>query len=232
MTIADINTLSRFLCDADSTSYTDAKLLITVNNAYEETVGDLIALDSTWTFGDSNYTSLPTGLKTLVAGTAEYQFDSSQLTLLRAEIKDQNGDWHDLQPIDFQDIAGAVQEYESTNGLPWGYYKREDFIVLVPAPASANVTTTNGLKVYFQRTADLFTSGQVTTGTKTPGFASPYHQLLAYKAALPYCINYKKDRVAMLLNEIKRLHTGLLAFYGSRDRGSKKTLSPSPISFR
>lgn len=232
MTISDINLEIRSICDADSTSLTDATLLIRVNNAYEEIVGKLIALDKSWDFGDSNYTALPTGTSNLVAGTQAYQFNSGYLSVLRVEVKDDEGIWKLLEPIRLADITIAQPEYQKTNGMPVEYEKREDFILLYPAPAAADVTLTAGLKIYFQRTADVFTAAQVTTGTKTPGFASPYHILICYKAALPHLANYKKDRVPFVLSEINRLEKGLLDFYASRERDIFKTITTSPINFR
>ena len=118
MTISDINTETRSLCDADSTSLTNATLLIRVNNAYEEIIGNLIALNKNWNFGDSNYTALPTGLKTLTAGTQAYQFDSTYLNVLRVEVKDADGTWRLLAPIKLGDITVGQAEYYKTNGLP------------------------------------------------------------------------------------------------------------------
>lgn len=218
MTIADINAEIRSICDADSASLTDAVLLIRVNNAYEEIVGKLIALNREWNFGDSNYTSLPTGTKNLVDGTQSYQFDSTWLNVLRVEVKDAGGIWRLLNPIKLGEITVAQGEYQKTSGLPAEYELREDFIILYPPPSSNNVTLTTGLKVYSQRTADIFTSAQVTTGTKTPGFASPYHILICYKAALIYCASYKKDRVPFILSEITRVEKELLDFYAAKEK--------------
>jgi len=235
MHIADIITEARKLVDADSTSYLDADILRRVNIAYEEVVGKLIALDKNWNFGDSNYTSLPTGLKTLTAGTKEYTFDSTLLTIMGASVLDDSGLWHTLSLIDEMEIVKSgidLAEYEKTDGLPWAYAKRENFIVLYPAPAAAKVTVTNGLKVYFQRTADVFTAAQVTTGTKTPGFASPYHILLSMKAALPYAISYKPERVPYLLNEINRIEKEMIDFYSIRGKDEKAVMRNRGISFR
>lgn len=218
MTIADIVAEARLICDTDTTNYQAADMLRRVNAAYEEIVGKLIAVDKNWNFGDSNYSSLPTGTQNLVADQQDYTFDTTLLTLLRVEIKDANGIWQQLSPIDEFAITGAIPEYQKTSGLPLEYAKRENILRLFPAPASSKVTTTSGLKVYFQRTADVFTSGQVSTGTKTPGFASPYHVVLAYKAALPFCMSYKPDRVTGIMRKIAELEADMLRFYGSRDR--------------
>jgi len=235
VTISDIYSEIRKLVDADSTSYLDADILRRVNIAYEEVVGKLIVLDKNWNFGDSNYTSLPTGLSTLTAGTKAYAFDSTLLTVMGASVLDNSGLWHTLSLIDEMEIVKSgidLAEYEKTDGLPWAYAKRENFIVIYPGPAAAKVTVTNGLKVYFQRTADVFTAAQVTTGTKTPGFASPYHVLLSYKAALPYALSYKPERVAMIMAEIKRIEGEMLDFYVQRSKDEKAVMRNRGISFR
>jgi hypothetical protein len=105
-------------------------------------------------------------------------------------------------------------------------------ILLYPKPASGVVTLTLGLRVYFQRTASIFTSAEVTTGTKVPGFVSPFHVLLCYKAALPFAISYKKDRVPLFLNEINRLEKDLETFYSKREKDVRKIFKIGSIKFR
>lgn len=232
MNISDLYSETRKLVDADSVSYLDADILRRLNASYEEVVGKLIALDKKWLFGDTNYTSLPTGLKTITAGTKEYTFDSTLLNILRVSVKDINGIWQPLTLIDEMTLSSDLAEYQKTDGLPAEYAKREGFVVLYPAPSAATTTLINGLKVYFQRTADIFTAAQVATGTKTPGFASPYHIILAYKAALPYAISYKPARVAMIMAEINRLEIAMLDFYTQRSRDEKAVMTNRNINFR
>lgn len=224
-TISDINAEARSLVDADSVSLTDAVLLRRVNQAIEETVGKLIALDQTQIWGDSNFTSLPTGLVTMVNSQEGYQLSGNQsstgvdttnplLTFLGASVKDKSGIWHTLDPIDLWDLFNIYAdpaEYFKTDGIPQYYEIREDFIVLYPAPDNGvSVTLSSGLKIFYERRPSLFTAAQVSTGTKEPGFNPLYHYLLSYKMALPYALSYKKDRVPMLMNEIKRMETELL----------------------
>lgn len=201
------------LCDSDTTSYPVADKTRRVNAALEEVIGDLIALDKNWKFDDSNHTNLPIGTATLVNGQQDYSFDSSVLAVERVEVEDADGVWHKLSPINEKYIEGALDEYEKTNGLPLEYAVRANSIFLYPTPATASVTLVAGLKVYFQRTAHLFTASDTTA---VPGFASPYHIILAYKAALPYCQTYKKDRVPMIVNEISRLERKMFAFASNK----------------
>ena len=232
MTIADINTETRALCDADSTSYTAADLLRRTNNAYEEIVGKLIARNSNWQFDDTNFSTFPIGVTTLVASQEDYTLDVTHLIIERVQVKDNSGIWRLLQPMDRQNLTIPPEEFMKTDGLPIYYDKTGRSVILYPAPATANVTLTDGLRIYFQRTADIFTSAQVTTGTKVPGFPSPYHILLCYKVALPFCLSYKKDRVPLILSEINRLEKELLSFKANEEKDEPKIMKMGSISFR
>lgn len=224
-TITDINLEARALCDADSTSYPDAVLLRRVNQKYEEIVGKLIQSDGVWDFDDSNYTDLPVGTTNLVAGQQDYSFDVRFLNIIEVEVKDAQGNWIKLTPIDKQTHEGAISDYQTTNGMPTEYDKVGESIFLYPAPASGSVTLTAGLKVHYQRTASIFSSAEVTTGTKTPGFASPWHMILAYSAAIPFCMTYKKDRVAFYQNTVMQMENELMAFYSDRNKDEPKRLA-------
>lgn len=233
------------LCDSDSVAYPVAQKTRRINAALEEVEAKLITVTANgWQFGDSNFTLLPTGLKTMTSGTAQYQLSGDQsttgidttnplLTFKGASVKDNNGKWHTLQPINLSDIFNQgidPAQYYSTNGLPLFYEKREDTLVLYPAPDNnVNVTLTNGLKVFYDRRASKFTASDTT---KEPGFASPFHIILAYKAALPYCVAYKKDRVPAYLNEINRLEKEMLAFYGKRAKDEAPVMRMGSIKYR
>ncbi len=200
MNIADINAETRLLCDADTTSYPAAALLRRINNAYERIVGWLINADGTWEYDDSNYTNLPIGTQTLIEGQGQYTFNDKFLQILEVQVKDDAGNFRIIPTIDQKEVASDIplsRTYE-TDGFPQWYDKvTDDTIIFYPSPTAADVTLASGLKIRFKRTAKLFTSSEVTTGTKVPGFTSTFHEILSYMAAIPYCMSYKKDRVAL-----------------------------------
>ena len=239
MTILDLNVLARYLCDADTNSLTAANLLIFINKAYERITGKLITVtgNSPWPFGDSNYTAFPTYALNLTNSTAEYQIDSltTPLTVMAVEVMDVNGNYYPLKPVTLRDIkeSGVAQtEFYETDGKPIYYEKRENMVVLYPAPDNGvSVTLTAGLKIFFLRTADVFTSGQVSTGTKEPGFPSPWHEILAYEAALMYCLKFKPERVNFLRSERDTREKELMAFMSMRSMDGRKILTPSEINF-
>ncbi len=240
MTIADINLEIDSLCDTNTTSYPLAVKLRRVNNAYEKVVGMLIGNAGSWEFDDTNFTDFPRGQADLVAGQKDYTFDSSHLAIERVQVKDENGKNYFLKPIDKRNFNTPLDEYFDTDGSPEFYDKDGKSILIYPGAATANVTTTDGIRVDFRRTADVFTSGEVTTGTKVPGFASPYHEVLVYMAAIPYCMTYKKDRVVAYQNEVdkilgnesKRITGTLLEFYAKRERDVRDILTTKRINHR
>lgn len=236
MNISELAAETRAISDSDSTSYQDTPLLRRLNAAYEDVAGKLISIDTNILWGDSQYTSLPTGLINLVAETQSYSISttiSGWLTLQTVKVKDVDGLWSELERIDLKDHE-PIEEYQKTSGMPTEYGIREDFIYLFPKPAAASVTTTNGLQLIYQRTADVFTNAELAAGTASPGFASPFHILLAYKAALGYCVSYKQDRVPMILSEINRLEKGLVDFYAKRikDTTKRPIITTKQISHR
>ena len=240
MNIANINTLARFLSDADAASLTAANLLILINKSYERITGKLIAEtgNGKWPYGDANYTAFPTYTMNLVNSQAEYQIDSltTPLSIMGVEALDVNGNYYTLQPITLRDIHAqgiAQTEFYETDGRPYYYEKRENIVVLYPAPDNGvSVTLTAGLKIFFLRTADVYTAAQVTTGTKEPGFPSPYHDILAYEAAIVYCGLYKKDRVPFLMSELDKRERELMAFIAKRNLDDRKVLKTKYRSHR
>jgi len=243
MTITDLNIIARKWSDSDTTSYTAANLLIEINQAYETVAGWLINSDGRWQWDDSSYTDFPIGTYTLVNSQERYSFNDKFLQLVEVSVKNKNGDFQILRPIDqkeYSDIIPLAEAYEN-DGMPVFYDKvSDDTIDLLPAPDNGvSVTLASGLKIKFKRTADLYTAAQVTTGTKQPGFASPYHIILAWMAARAQCMLYKKDRVAelnALIGDTTLVPTGmkrdLLAHYGRREKDVRKRATIKPIQFR
>lgn len=233
MTIADINTEARLLCDATTTSYTDANLLRRVNTALETLVAKIIMASGTWDYDDTNYTDLPVGKGTLVEGQSSYSFASNYLQIKNIKVLDKDGtSWRLLEPIDQSQADYALEDDLITDGFPTAYDKVGDTINLYPAPTATSVTLANGIKIEFKRTASIFTSAEVTTGTKEPGIASPYHITVAKMAALPYCKSYKKDRVAQLERDIQVETEEMIKHYSQRERDSRKIITMAGINYR
>ena len=224
------------LCDSDDTSYPRLNKTAEVNDAYEEVIGDLINADGTWQWDDTNYDDLPIGTQTLVSGQNAYTFSDKFLQLLEVQIKGKDGKFRIITPIDQREYSdeAPLEEDFSTAGEPIYYDKvSDDTIKLYPAPDNGvSVTLASGLKIKFKRTAAIFTSAEVTAGTKVPGFASPYHSILSYMSAIPYCMIYKKDRVALYEKRVMDLKKELIELYSGREKDKRHIATMAGINFR
>lgn len=231
-TILDINTFTRYICDADSTSYADSDLLITTNLAYERVVGWILDSDGRWQFDDTNYTTFPRGFQDLVDGQFDYSFNESLLRIEEVHVLDSDGKPQKLRPRDKSDLSIPWTEFYDTNGMPEVYDKDGDSIILGPAPTSGDTTLSGGLRVHFRRTAQIFTSSEVTTGTKSPGFASPWHLILSYMAAIPYCTKFKQTVVSAYELKIREMKKELEAHYGRRDEDEPAQITMRGVNSR
>ena len=232
MTIANINQEIRDICGGDSNTeqLDNTTLLRRVNTAYEEITAKIMGMDGKWQFDDTNYTDFPVGVGNLTASQQDYTFAADVLEVEGISILDSSGNFQKLIPIDDKELGIDPSEFMETDGMPFYYDKQGRSILLYPAPAAANVTLTNGLKVFFKRTADLYTSAQVTTGTKQPGFASPFHLLIVYKACLPFLNKYLPEEVNWVLREIQLLEKGLADHYGRREVDRRKIITMKGIN--
>jgi len=240
MNITDIVAEARDWCDADTTSYPAATMLRRVNNAYEQIVGWLINLDGKWQFDDTNYSDFPIGTYTLVNSQGKYSFNNKFLQIMDVQVMNIDGNYQIIKPTDQRESSIPLREEFETDGLPLFYDKLSgDTIELFPAPDNGvSVTLASGLRIYFKRTADLFTAAQVTTGTKVPGFDSTFHIILSWMAARPYCMKYKKDRVAelnALIGDTTLIPTGMkrdiIKQFTKRSKDERNIITTKKINY-
>ena len=231
-------------CDSSDTSYPRLDKTAEVNDGLEELVGKIIAEmgNSFWEWDDTNQTDLPVGTGLLIEGQESYSFAAEYLAIKRIKVKDNNGKWHPLRQIDQQDFdekGYAIEQWFGTDssgnpnkGLPEFYDILGDTLRLYPAPTSTSVTLTAGLKVDFIRTAVLFTAVSTTAADATePGLPSPYHKLLAYYASIPYCMKYKKDRVAWLEKKWDEGVEDLLKHLSKRNPDKRTIMKMKKINY-
>ena len=244
MTINNIIRELRDLTDTDAISMPAAALtdvgLRRINAAYEEVVGWIINADGRLQFDDTNYTDHPIGTGTLIEGQQDYAFASEYLQVEAVEILNTSSpavyvrikqiDHNELDGLSTEQYFGLTSAGNPAIGLPTHYDANGDTIRLYPAPTSTSVTLTAGIKIFFKRTADLYTAAQVTTGTKEPGFAL-YHIILAYMAALPYLESYKPARAPRAERKIAKLRDDILKHYAHKNPDKRPIMTNKEINY-
>lgn len=220
-----------FILNTNDTSYPIAQKTRNINRRLDDVVSLILQCDGRWQWDDQNQTDLPIGVTTLVPEQPDYSLTGSTfLDITRVEVKDSNGNYVLLQPIDQREVTDqSLTEFQKTSGTPRFYDKVGDSLFLYPKPSSSGVTTAQGLKVYFQRQASYFV---VTDTTKCAGFAPLYHRLLSLGAAMDYAMaNEMTTKINIISPQIEKLQTGLVAFYSARNKDENVRMRPRRENF-
>jgi len=152
--------------------------------------------DASWEWQDSNDSAneLIDGTTTLTSGTSKYTPSVGWLKISRVRIKDPNGNWITLEPVDRRQLSDSQL---SASGTPSGYYKLGAHIYLVGTP---NYTQANGIEVQVQKGKVDFV---VADTTAVPGIPSPFHRLVSLMPALDFCeVNEMEQRASALRKRI------------------------------
>lgn len=223
MTITNLIDKVYLYTKTNSSSLPTASMLLYLNNAYERVTSLVMKNDGVWQWDDNNQTDLPIATTGLVANQQDYTLTTDHLAITRVEIKDETANWRELRPIDYAVVDGvAMTEFYETAGDPIYYDKIGASIFLYPKP---DYTQAASLKLYFQRGPVLFTSADVSTGTKVPGFNSLYHNLIALWASYDYAITNGLQSAAGFLQEIIRQESALEEDYAKRNKDEKPQIT-------
>jgi hypothetical protein len=231
MQIQDIVSKVHFLTKSNSDDFLAADMLILINNAYERVASLILSVDNRWQWDDSNHTTdFPIATTDLVANQADYTLATTHLKILRVEcaVDAALSKWIKLEHFDQTDTEESLTQLAETTGIPYRFDELGQSVILGPAP---DFSATAGLKVYFQRGPDNFTSAQVTTGTKQPGFNPLYHDLIPLWVSYEYLYSNALPTANNILAEINRKEDALKKDYASRNRGDRHIISMEPITF-
>lgn len=221
MNISNLKSDVYFLTRSTTASYPNSDLVRNINIAYQNTARLIWESCGGWQYDDSNSTTLPIAKGSLVHNQQDYTLPSTAQRVHEVNIKNANGEWVKLLPLDWNDIGSPAEFLKSANA-PIYYDLVGRSIMLYPPPSSAYCTLASGLAVYVDRDVTEFT----TTGTTTtPGFAVQFHRILSYSASLDFEQDSKQRE--LLIVQKDRLEKGLTRFYAKRGSEVKSVLRPS-----
>lgn len=195
--LADVD----FLCGSTSGTYPIADKIRNINNAYQFVATEIWRSADGWQFDDSNATTLPHAYATMVHNQQDYTLPSTSQFIQRVEVKDNNGNWQKLKSLDMTDIKLALPEFQETPSLPVYYDLVGRSLLLYPSPASGSTTLASGLAVYVDRDVTEF---PVSATTEVPGFATAFHRILSYAAAIDFVQDsVEKNRLISLKTQLE-----------------------------
>ena len=241
----DILSLGNAFITGDSAVF--ARFTRYINEWYLRVATWILEAEGVFNWDDSNYTNFPIATKDLVNAQADYTLPaatsggnaSTFLKLLAIEVADASGRYQRIDRIVLEEMRRTITEHRIADGMPERYWELANSIVLEPAPATASVTITNGLKFFFQRSIDLFTTSDTT---QQPGFAEIFHRILSLGASLDHAeINDLDDLATRLKRRIYGdptikddigLKGELKTFYANRNDDVPLRLKPRKEFFR
>lgn len=229
MPILDIVTKIYKDTNTNAISYPASNMLIEINSAYNRVVSLIMESDNRWQWDDTNQTDLPIATSSIITGQQDYSLSTSHLTIDRVELKDTSGNWTKLDPIDQHDVVGEslISHLGPGTGIPIQYDKLGNSVFLYPIP---NYTQVASLKLYFTRGPALFSSTDVSTGTKQPGFNSLFHELIPLWVIYNYYITKIPTLALGIMNMIILKENEIVKFYGLRNRDERPRMGVSTNS--
>jgi len=205
--ISDIN----FWCSSNNVTYTLEEKVRNYIFALGRVSAKIMKMDRTWKHVSSNITStIPVAVKSLVAGQSEYTLATKHVKILRVRIKGKNGVMKTLTAMDrikqSDDILNSTGEPEFNDKL--GYT-----IILTPTP---DYSAAGGIEIEYQPSSDQDLP-TISSTVWEPGFNPDFHRLPNLYAAKDYCSLFNRDRLSIILDEIKSMEDDMDAYFESRD---------------
>ena len=216
-----------FTVNANASTYPIADLVRNVNNWYARADALFLEADGRWQFDDSNWTDYPIGRANLVSGQQDYNMflappedGEDYLRVIRVRVKDRNGNYTDILPVDQSDLRGTSIPRTDSTGTPQTYDKLGPALFLDPIP---DYNSTDGLQVFFQRASSYFI---VTDNTKRPGFPSIFHKYLSLGASFDYAVtkNLPQNKINDLQNQILTMEQNMRSFMSKRGKDEQVRL--------
>ena len=217
----DIVTEVLRICGTDVNSYPLADITRRCNFALDRFTHLALISNGLWQFDDLNESTLPIGTTNLFSGQYDYSFADDVLTVEKVLIKDPNGNWSELKPVDIDDsksTASNIWTRATSSGTPTVYDKFANSILLDPTP---NYNSSSGLKVVFQRRYAHFS---VDDDTRVPGIPLIFHYYIARYAALQWLIENSKPQKNDIAAIVQNDEDAIKDFFSLRGKDVRRRL--------
>jgi len=216
MTIADIMTkVDALTHTTDTNGYLAANRLIDLNNAQDELQMDILRAMDGDDFDDKNYTSnFPIRPADLVADQRDYTLPTDMIKFKRLTISYDGTNWYKATPFDIGESGEVIKDANFSKEAPM-YDLQYNSVKIYPTPTE-NVT--DGFKVWISRQMMLFTSSDVSTGTREPGIDRSYHKIIPYKMALEFAYENLPEKIVTFEQKIAMMVNDMQEDYSDKQR--------------
>lgn len=241
MTLSDIQNKIYQLTGTDSTSYSNANMLIDINLWYQKVVSMILDSQDETDWDDSNQPKYPIYKLTLTANR-DTQIDPSinYLKMKSVSVCYDGTNIYRAFPYDIgEDDLPVVDAANTTANTDLDSFKsriRPQYDVkfgslwLYPMPTASDVAAGAYAMLEFYRAPVEFTSSDLTTGTATPGFDISFHGMLAYGPAQEYATAKQLPQLKMIAGELQDFEARLRKQYSSKQTDRRYALQSDIIN--
>ena len=237
MTLSDIQNKIYSLTGTDSTSYPNATMLIDLNLWYQKIVTMILDSQDEADFDDLRQTDYPISTIPLTTNR-DYSIAQSYNMLKMKDVSvtyDGTKYYRALPVDDTENMYGIAPSSAGTANTTIDanfsknsprYDLKYNAIWLYPIASTADVSAGAQMILEWFRSPVEFTSGDLTTGTASPGFDISFHGMMAYGPAFEYAqqkqLPNKNDLAGMLQDYEARLKRQ----YSSKQLDRKYRVTP------
>jgi hypothetical protein len=221
MNLGDLKSDVNFLCGSTSATYLNSDKVRNMNVAYQDVARLIWESDGTWSYDDSNNTDTPRAFRTIANASASYLIPTTALRIKDVEVKNASGDWFVMKPITLDEMQISPDEWLTGTGMPLYYQLEGNEIRLFPAPGTGYTTMASGMSVRLSRAV---TELGVSATSTVPGFATPFHRILSYAAAIDFTQDNQQRQFLAIQKD--RLEKGLTRFYSKRTEDAPARIRP------
>ncbi len=226
------------ICSTDNNSFPIKSKTRRVNQAQNAYFSLAMQTDGKWEEDDRNFNDYPIATTDLEIGKKDYTFPNGLLEIIRVEVKNSDGKWVAISPIDQSNLAASdligtpsgyiggsenqsLSDFMNINGEPVYYDKQYSSIWLYPA---SNVNIEKGLKIYYNRTLKELLPTDTTIKLGIPEIHNEY---IARKAALPFLVEKGKVNKNDIAQLIQLDEEAIKEYYSRRSRDERTVLRAS-----
>lgn len=202
-----------------------------INRAYDKVLPIVLSHSDKLRWDDTNHTNHPIGYVNIASDTNDYQVlvDGGGLSILNitdvmALPASTATEYQTLHRMTLDDPRAlrAMSPNPTDLGVPSAFVEKNNTIFLDVKP---NYAATNGLKIFFERIPDYFTSADTT---QTPGIPAQFHMLLALHASKDWLVVYKPESVTLITSlngEIAKMERNLQRATSQRNPTRRRIVS-------
>lgn len=202
-----------------------------VNLALDKALAIIFRAGGKWQFDDSNHTDYPFITTGLIASQRDYTFTTDEqgnliLDVYKVMVKDENGIFYELDPVDQQNDEDMQSFYDGVNatGKPTRYDKTANGIFLDAIPSYSSA---GGLKVFINREGSYFTTSDTT---KMPGFSGLFHNYIPLCVSYEYAMTNQLANKDDLYNEMSLMENNMKIHYRDRSRDEVSVITSDIIN--